>query len=119
MYPYGVEAAKDRKEVPADLARAGEARHFISWRGAVAGLGGRRLNDLAVAAEAVLTDIFLSAEGGVLEIESVRMGDDFEVRITHPELKSRRMSDLAGILERFLDGYEITPTRAVLLKRLD
>ena len=118
MYPYGVEAAKDRKEVPADLARAGEARHFISWRGAVAGLGGGRLNDLAVAAEAVLTDIFLSAEGGVLEIECGHTDDTFEVRITHPELKDRRMNDLARILERFLDGYEITPTRAVLVKRL-
>jgi hypothetical protein len=117
LYPYGVDG--DRKEVPADLARAGEARHFISWKGAVAGLGGRNLNDLAVAAEAVLTDIFLSAEGGVLEIESGRKGDAFEVRITHPEFKVRRMSDLAGILERFLDGYEITPTRAVLVKRLD
>jgi hypothetical protein len=29
------------------------------------------------------------------------------------------MSDLLRILERFLDGYEITATRAVLVKRLD
>jgi hypothetical protein len=29
------------------------------------------------------------------------------------------MRDLAGILQRFLDTYEITPTRAVLVKRLD
>jgi hypothetical protein len=108
-----------KREIPADLARAGEARHFIAWRGAVAGLGGGRLNDLAVAAEAVLTDILLSAEGGVLEIESGRTDDAFEVRITHPELEDRRMSDLAGILERFLDDYEITPTSAVLVKRLD
>jgi hypothetical protein len=107
-----------KKEVPADLARAGEARHFIAWRGAVAGLGGGRLNDLAVAAEAVLTDILLSAQEGVLEIESGRTDGAFEVRITHPELKDRRMSDLSGILERFLDGYEITPTRAVLVKRI-
>jgi hypothetical protein len=119
LYPYGVEAAKDTKEIPADLARAGEARHFISWRGAVAGLGGGRLNDLAVAAEAVLTDILLSVDSGVLEIESGRTDDAFEVRISHPGLKDRRMSDLAGILERFLDGYELTPTRAVLVKRLD
>ncbi len=118
MYSYGMEAAKDRKEVPADLARAGEVRHFISWRGAVAGLGGGGLNDLAVAAEAVLTDILLSAEGGLLEIESGRTQDAFEVRIAHPKLGERRMSDLAGILERFVDGYEITPTRAVLIKRL-
>jgi hypothetical protein len=114
-----VDAAKNRKVLPADLARAGEARHFIAWRGAVAGLGGGRLNDLAVAAEAVLTDILLSAEDGVLEIESGRADDAFEVRITHPELEDRRMSDLAGILERFLDAHEITPTRAVLVKRLD
>ena len=107
-----------KREIPADLARAGEARHFIAWRGAVAGLGGGRLNDLAVAAEAVLTDILLSANGGVLEIESGRTDDAFEVRITHPELEDRRMSDLAGILERFVDEYEITPTRAVLIKRL-
>jgi hypothetical protein len=106
----------NKKEVPVDLARAGEARHFIAWRGAVAGLGGGRLNDLAVAAEAVLTDIFLSAQEGVLEIESGHTDDAFEVRITHPELKYRRMSDLPGILERFLDHYEITPTRAVLVK---
>ncbi len=85
----------------------------------MAGLGGGRLNDLAVAAEAVLTDILLSANGGVLEIESGRTDDAFEVRITHPELKDRRMSDLAGILEQFLDDYEITQERAVLVKRLD
>jgi hypothetical protein len=108
-----------KREIPADLARAGEARHFIAWRGAVAGLGGGRLNDLAVAAEAVLTDILLSADVGVLEIESGRTDDAFEVRITHPELEDRRMSDLAGILEWFLDDYEISPTRAVLVKRLD
>jgi hypothetical protein len=111
-----VEAKK--KQVPADLARVGEARHFIAWTGAVAGLGGGRLNDLAVAAEAVLTDILLSAQEGVLEIESERTDDALEVRITHPELGERRMRDLAGILERFLDGYEIATTRAVLVKRL-
>ncbi len=105
--------------MPLDLARAGEARHFITWSGAVAGLGGGRLNDLAVAAEAVLSDIFLSAKSGVLEIESGRTDGAFEVRISHPELRERRMSGLAGILERFLDDYEITPTRAVLVKRLD
>ena len=108
-----------KREIPADLARAGEARHFIAWRGAVAGLGGGRLNDLAVAAEAVLTDILLSTSGGVLEIESGRTDDAFEVRITHPGIEDRRMSDLAGILERFLDDYEITQERAVLVKRLD
>ena len=113
-----MQAAKDRREIPADLARAGEVRHFIFWRGAVAGLGAGRLNDLAVAAEAVLTDILLSTRGGLLEIESGRTKDAFEVRIAHPKLDERRMSDLSGILERFLDGYEITPTRAVLVKRL-
>ena len=108
-----------KKRVPADLARAGEARHFIAWSAAVAGLGAGRLNDLAVAAEAVLTDVLLSAPEGVLEIESRRKDDAFfEVRISHPELSERRMSDLPGILERFLDEYEITATRAVLVKRL-
>ncbi len=113
-----MDAAKQRKEVPLDLARAGEARHFITWSGAVGGLGGGRLNDLAVAAEAVLSDILLSAEAAVLEIESWRTDDAFEVRISHPELGERRMSGLAGILERFLDDYELTPTSAVLVKRL-
>ena len=112
-------APESRREIPVDLTRAGEARHFIAWRGAVAGLGGGRLNDLAVAAEAVLTDILLSAEGGVLEIESGLTDGAFEVRITHPELGERRIKDLAGILERFLDDYEISKERAVLLKRLD
>ena len=116
VYPYGVE--KNVKTLPAELARAGEARHFIAWRAAVAGLGGGRLNDLAVAAEAVLTDVLLSAQGGALQIEASRMDDAFRVTITHPELGERRMRDLPSILERFLDGYEITAARAVLLKRL-
>ena len=46
-----MDPASNRKEVPVDLARAGEARHFIACRG-VAGAG--------------LTDILLSAEDGVL-----------------------------------------------------
>ena len=107
-----------KKEVPLDLARAGEARHFIAWNAVVAGLGGRRLNDLAVAAEAVLTDVLLSTGDGVLEIETARTDEAFEVRITHPELEERRMDDLPGILEQFLDEHEITATRAVLVKRL-
>lgn len=107
-----------KKQVSADLARVGEARHFIAWTGAVAGLGRGRLNDLAVAAEAVLTDILLSAHEGVLEIESQSTDDALEVRIMHPELAERRMRDLPGILERFLDDYEISATRAVLVKRL-
>lgn len=107
-----------RKRVPADLAHAGEARHFIAWSAAAAGLGAGRLNDLAVAAEAVLTDLLLSTSEGSLEIEAGGAGGVFEIRITHPELGERRMSDLSGILERFLDGYEITATRAVLVKRI-
>src|SRR3712207_9223815 len=95
-----MDASSNRKEVPVDLARAGEARHFIAWRGAVAGLGGGRLNDLAVAAEAVLTDILLSAEDGVLEIESEHNDGAITIRIVHPEVKRRRMSDLSGILQR-------------------
>ena len=101
-----------------DLARAGEARHFIAWRGAVAGLGGGRLNDLAVAAEAVLTDVLLSAGEGVLEIESVHDKEVLRISIEHPEIEKRRMRDLESLLDTFLDGYELTPTRAVLVKRL-
>lgn len=118
MYPERVAAPAGRKELPLDLAHAGEARHFVAWRGAVAGLGGGRLNDLAVAAEAVLTDVLLSAEGGVLEIESEHDEEVFKVVISHPELEGRRMSDLPAILEQFLDGYELSRTRAVLVKRL-
>ena len=118
MYPLGVDAAPNRREVPLDLARAGEARHFVSWRGAVAGLGGGRLNDLAVAAEAVLTDVLLSAREGVLEIESEHDGEVVSISIVHPAIEERRLRDLEGVLERFLDDYEITPTRAVLVKRL-
>lgn len=101
-----------------DLARAGEARHFVAWRGAVAGLGGGSLTDLAVAAEAVLTDVLLSAAGGVLEIESHHDKDVCRIVISHPELEERRVSDLPAILDRFLDGYELSRTRAVLVKRL-
>jgi hypothetical protein len=108
----------NKKEVPADLSRAGEARHFIAWRGAVAGLGGGKLNDLAVAAEAALTDVLLSAEGGTLEIESEHDEEMFRVAISHPELERRRMADLPRVLEQYLDGYEITPSRMVLEKRL-
>jgi len=118
LYPLRVNAAANRREVPVDLARAGEARHFIAWRGAVAGLGGGRLNDLAVAAEAVLTDVLLAAGEGVLEIESVHEEEVFRVAIEHPEIEGRRMRDLEGVLARFLDAHELTPTRAVLVKRL-
>ncbi|MEW6636111.1 MAG: hypothetical protein AB1425_04765 [Actinomycetota bacterium] len=107
-----------RKELPVDLARAGEARHFIAWCGAVAGLGGGRLGDLAVAAEAVLTDIFLSCEGGTIEIESGREEGRLRISISHPPLKERRMSGLEEVLERFLDGHELTGSRAVLLKEI-
>ncbi len=119
MYPYGVAAAVRKKEFPVDLARAGEARHFIAWTGAVGGLRGGSLSDLAVAAEAVLTDVFLSVkEGGTLEVESEAAGDIVRITLRHPELRGRRMSDLEGIMEQYLDGHELSPTESVLLKRL-
>ena len=117
-YPYGVSGASYRKEFPAELARAGEARHFVAWTGAVAGLRGGALSDLAVAAESVLTDVFLSGEGGSLEVESETTGDLLKITIRHPELRKRRMAGLEGIMEQFLDGHELSPTQAVLLKRL-
>jgi hypothetical protein len=107
-----------RKEFPAELARAGEARHFVAWAGAVAGLRGGALSDLAVAAESVLTDVFLSGEGGTFEVESETTGELLKITIRHPELRKRRVADLEGIMEQFLDGHEISPTQAVLLKRL-
>ncbi len=118
MYPPGMDASPNKREVPVDLARAGEARQFIAWRGAVAGLGGGRLNELAVAAEAVVTDVLLSAREGVLEIESEHDEEVVRISIKHPEIKQRRLKDLEHVLQRFLDDYEIIPTRAMLLKRL-
>ena len=113
-----MDAPTNRREVPVGLARAGEARHIIAWSGAVAGLGGGRLNELAVAAEAVVTDVLLSAREGVLEIESVHDEEVFSISVAHPEIEERRMRDLEGVLRRFLDDYEITPTLATLVKRL-
>ena len=114
-----MDGASYKKEFPAELARAGEARHFVSWLGAVAGLRGGALSDLAVAAEAVLTDVFLSVEkGSMLEIGSEISGNALKITIRHPELRGRRMADLEGIMEQFLDEHELSPTRAVLVKRL-
>ena len=107
-----------KKELPAELARAGEARHFVAWLGAVGGLRGGALSDLAIAAEAVLTDIFLSGEGNTLEIGSETTGDALKIIIRHPELQRRRMVELDSIMEQFLDGYELSPTQAVLVKHL-
>ncbi|MDQ3863432.1 MAG: hypothetical protein M3317_08035 [Actinomycetota bacterium] len=104
--------------MPVDLARAGEARHFIAWRGAVAGLGGGRLNRLAVAAEAVITDVLLCAPEGLLRIESEHDEEVFRIFIKHPEIRERRLKDLDRVLERFLDDYEITPTSVMLEKWL-
>ena len=86
-----MDAPTNRREVPVDLARTGEARHFIAWSGAVAGLGGGRLNELAVA-EAVVTDVLLSAREGVLEIESVHDEEVFSISVAHPEIKERRIT---------------------------
>ncbi|MDQ3603318.1 MAG: hypothetical protein M3385_05610 [Actinomycetota bacterium] len=113
-----MDASTNSREVPVDLARAGEARYYIVWRGAVAGLGGGGLNELAVAAEAVVTDVLLSAREGVLQIESVHDEEVVRISIKHPEIKERRMRDLEDMLDRFLDNYEITPTHAMLEKRL-
>ena len=99
-----------------DLARVGEARHFVAWLGA-AGLRGGSLSDLAVAAEAVLTDVFLSTDGGVLEVRSEVSGEQLRITVGHPRIEERRMSDLESILRRFLDDHEISPTGVVLEKR--
>lgn len=102
-----------------ELARVGEARHFIAWTGAVAGLRGGSLSALAVASEAVLTDVLLSGdEGGTLRVESEVAADALKTTIRHPERRRRRMADLDSILEQYLDGHEITPTYVVLVKQV-
>ena len=88
----------------------------------MAGLRSGYLSDLATAAEAALTDVYLSADGGVIRIETLQTrGSEFRVVIEHPELPEggRRMRNLSGLLERFVDGYEISPTRTVLAKSLE
>jgi hypothetical protein len=111
--------AQYKKEFPAELARAGEVRHFVAWLGAVAGLRGGALSDLAVAAEAVLTDIFLSCDGRTLEVESETTENALKIIIRHPEMQRRRMTDLDGIMGQFLDEHELSPTQAVLVKHLE
>ena len=118
MYPYEVvRPAAHKREFPADLAHVGEPRQFIAWTGAVAGLRGGSLSDLAVAAEALLTDVLLSVDGGTLEVEAGTTGDTFELTLRHPEMRVRRIADLEGIMEQYLDGYRLSPTEAVLFKR--
>ena len=120
MYPYlVVSPAAHKREFPAEFARAGETRQFMAWTGAVAGLRGGSLSDLAVAADALVTDVLLSVEaGGMLEVESETTEDTFKVTLRHPEMHGRRMAGLEGIMEQYLDGHEISPTEAVLFKRL-
>ncbi len=119
MYPYDVVSpSAHKREFPAELARAGETRQFIAWTGAVAGLRGGALSDFAVAAEALLTDVLLSVDEGKLEVESGTTGDTFELTLRHPEMRGRRMAGLEGIMEQYLDGYRLSPTEAVLFKRL-
>ena len=105
--------------MPIDLARAGEARHFIAWRAAVAGLGGGRLSELATAAEAMLTDIYLSGTEGTLVIEAESGSGELRIRLSHPALEERRMAGLERMLEALLDGYEVSPGGEVLVKRLE
>jgi hypothetical protein len=118
VYPPLVSEAPYKREFSLDFARAGEVRQFVAWRGAVAGLRGGALSDLAVAAEAFLTDIFLSGEEGMLEVKSETSGGILKITLRHPELRRRRMADLEGIMEQFLDGHELSSTQAVLVKRL-
>lgn len=85
----------------------------------MAGIGGGYLSGFATAAEAVLTDILLSTGEGEMEIEATHSEGIFRVEITHPEIETRRMADLEDVLEKYLDGHELSPTRAVLVKRLE
>lgn len=85
----------------------------------MAGIGGGFLSGFATAAEAVLTDILLSIGEGDLTIEATHSDGVFRVEISHPEIQHRRMSGLEDVLEKYLDGHELSPARAVLIKRLD
>ena len=114
-------AKTHRREFPAELAHAGEVRVFIAWTGAVAGLRGGALSDLATAAEALLTDVILSSEragvDGRLEVESEIEAGSVKITIRHPELRERRMAGLQGMLDQFLDEHELSPKKAILAKR--
>ena len=103
--------------MPAELARAGEARHYITWLGGAAGLRGEDLHGLAVAAEAVLTDVLLASDGGTMEISARSEGGLLRIEISHPS-PGGRVRNLEAVLERFLDGHELSPGRSVLVKRL-
>ena len=87
-----------------------ERRRRRAWRREAERVGRRR--------RSLITDVLLSARESVLEIESVHDEQVFSISVLHPEIKQRRMRDLEGVLRRFLDDYEITPTRVTLVKRL-
>ncbi len=46
------------------------------------------------------------------------LGDELRISVGHPRIEERRMSDLEGILRRFLDDHELSPTGVVLVKGL-
>lgn len=110
-------AGTGTKRFPAELARAGEARHHIAWLAAAAGLRGEALHGLAVAAEALLTDVLLGSDGGVMEVFARSEGGLLRIEISHPTATGR-VRGLEAVLERFLDGHELSPERSVLVKRL-
>ena len=121
LWGHHLDAGTDPDDVAAFARRLLDHADGELWGGA-GWLAGRALDHAGdpVAAEAVLTDVFLSAEGGVLKISSEHSSERLTITIEHPELSPqiRRMHNLSELLERFVDGYEISATRTVLMKDL-
>ncbi len=64
-------------------------------------------------------DEFLRAAQWTLVGGALRgLGDKSRMTIGHPRIEERRMSGLEGILRRFLDDHEVSPTGVVLVKGL-
>jgi hypothetical protein len=51
-------------------------------------------------------------------VRSEVSGGRLRITVGHPPIEERRVSGLEGILGRFLDGHEVSPTGFVLAKRL-
>ena len=46
------------------------------------------------------------------------LGDELRISVGHPRIEERQASGLEGILRRFLDDHELSPTGVFLVKGL-
>jgi len=53
-----------------------------------------------------------------LEVRSEVSGEQLRISIGHPRIEERQASGLEGILRRFLDDHELSPTGVFLVKGL-